>query len=351
MIKDALVRYINKMTSIKNSIQTKLTLSFVLLISITSVGVFFFTLASAKQALTDLTKSELREIINVAQSQVSEEKVTALLNLRAVDEGSQKHIELIDFFTKMRVGSEDITNYYVIKKEGETVKFILDDIYPIESAKIEEIYNDPEQTLIDNWGKLSVSEDFYTDKWGTFLSAYTPLKDRDGNVVAMLGIDMKADKLIIKQNFIGGTVYIVIGLSIIIATIMILFFSRTMIRDIKILNEEAMRLTSGKGKFTVSIRRNDEIGELAASFNQMEENVKKSQNILEEKVKERTVELEKAKSGLEEMKTKLEDDVRERTAELEVKLAEVEKLNTYMVGREVRMDELKKKIEDLGGTD
>jgi hypothetical protein len=61
---------------------------------------------------------------------------------------------------------------------------------------------------------------------------------------------------------------------------------------------------------------------------------------LEEKVKERTKELES-------MAKNLEEEVGQRTQELEKKLKELEKTNKLMIGREIKMIELKKEIKEL----
>ncbi len=61
---------------------------------------------------------------------------------------------------------------------------------------------------------------------------------------------------------------------------------------------------------------------------------------LEEKVKERT-------KDLEIMAKNLEEEVGQRTQELEKKLKELEKTNKLMIGREIKMIELKKEIKEL----
>jgi len=72
---------------------------------------------------------------------------------------------------------------------------------------------------------------------------------------------------------------------------------------------------------------------------------------LEEKVKERTSELEEAKNILEirvqartrelsVLVTNLEDEVKERTKELEKKIEELKRFNKLAVGRELRFKEL-----------
>ncbi len=62
--------------------------------------------------------------------------------------------------------------------------------------------------------------------------------------------------------------------------------------------------------------------------------------ILEIKVKARTQELE-------ELNLKLEQEVRERTKELRERIEELEKFHQLTVGRELKMRELKEKIERL----
>lgn len=40
-----------------------------------------------------------------------------------------------------------------------------------------------------------VNETYYTDKWGTFISAYTPIKDPEGKLVGILALDMRYDDI------------------------------------------------------------------------------------------------------------------------------------------------------------
>ncbi len=120
----------------------------------------------------------------------------------------------------------------------------------------------------------TASEEFYTDKWGTFLSGYAPIKDAAGNTVAILGVDMDATDVMARQDFIGNTIYIVIGVSVLLAGAIIAGFSRTIIRDIKLLNESAEKISMGNTDVTINVKRGDEIGELADSFSRMVASIK-----------------------------------------------------------------------------
>jgi nitrate/nitrite-specific signal transduction histidine kinase len=80
----------------------------------------------------------------------------------------------------------------------------------------------------------------------------------------------------------------------------------------------------GKGELQkrANIKGKNEFSTLAKGFNEMADNIEKSQVTLEQKVNK-------------------------RTAELQTKFKEIEEMNTLMIGREVKMIELKKEIEEL----
>ena len=77
----------------------------------------------------------------------------------------------------------------------------------------------------------------------------------------------------------------------------------------------------------IGIDSKDEVGELATAFSQMTNNLKKSRD-----------EIEKYSQTLEE-----------RTRELETKIDELQKYKKVIVGRELKMVELKNKIRELEG--
>lgn len=98
---------------------------------------------------------------------------------------------------------------------------------------------------MDGFHAPDASSEFYTDKWGTFLSGYAPIRDEEGKTVALIGVDMKVEKVLAKQQFIGSLIYIIIGASIIFAGLIILFFSRTIIKDIKNLTRVSKKISRG----------------------------------------------------------------------------------------------------------
>ena len=91
---------------------------------------------------------------------------------------------------------------------------------------------------------------------------------------------------------------------------------------------------SKKGEFDISkdiVLRKDEVGILARAFIKMSNELAASYRGLEEKVKERTLQVEEQKKIIEE------------------KLDETKRLNDLMIGRELTMVSLKEKVKDLEG--
>ncbi|MGB9613385.1 MAG: HAMP domain-containing protein [Candidatus Margulisiibacteriota bacterium] len=139
------------------------------------------------------------------------------------------------------------------------------------------------------------------------------------------------------------------------------------------------KITRGELDYQINLKSEDEIGELAEAFDKMTTQLKKSKEEienytrnLEEIVKKRTSELQKtiaqleqtkreleqAKTGLEEEVAKrtkeleeerksLANKVAEKTAELQGKIEELEIFHKVAVGRELKMEELEKEVDDL----
>jgi len=257
------------LVSARHSLQTKLTASFVILILLISGLTFFYTYGATKSALKDTIQDELAQVAGVMATQVNGDSV---ILLKPGEENTTGFIAIRDQLVGMRANSKEITNAYIMKNSGNGIVFVVDDIYGTDpdAALIGESYTTGETSTIFEAMKSPVaSKDFYTDKWGTFMSGYAPIRNSAGETVAVLGVDMTADKVIAKQDFIGYTIYLIMGLSALIAGLIIFYFSRTMIRDIRKLNDTAEKISMGDMSAMVEVQRNDEIGELASSFSRM----------------------------------------------------------------------------------
>jgi hypothetical protein len=206
------------MEKIYNSLQTKLSAGFVLLILIIIGGAFFITFAQTRKALLEITREDLHDIVALASTQITAEEVMTITQLKPGQDNDPVYLELQQKFRRMRAQSKSIINFYIMRVNGKRVIFLLDD-FPADQnpAKIGQVYIRPETKIFEAVDDIQVSDDLYTDEWGTFLSAYAPVKGPDGEIAFVLGADMLATTVAERQDFTGITIYFVVATVILIA--------------------------------------------------------------------------------------------------------------------------------------
>ena len=154
-----------------------------------------------------------------------------------------------------------------------------------------------------------------------------------------------------------------------IAIVLTLFgnilMSRSLTKPLRKLLKGTHEIAKGNLDFKIDVGEKDEIGELSVRFNKMTEQLKEAKAMLERKVQARTSKLKKTTEALEEARAtleikvqartkeleeltkSLEGQVQQRTKELQGKVEQLEKFQKLSVGRELKMIELKKQIEEL----
>jgi len=252
-----------------NNLQVKLTASFIILILVISGLTFFYTFNETKNALKNILQGELKAVACVVASQINGD---AFAKIKAGDEKKPAFTAIRDAIYKAQKSNPDIKYIYTYRANNEkSIKFVIDAEYGIskDAAGIEEVYTDITPEMIEGLKQTIVENTFSTDKWGTFLSGYAPIKDSKGQLVGAVGVDMLSKTVIEKEKFIGFTLLIIFIIAVLIAGLIILYFSGTIIRDIKKLNKVANDISTGSMDVHMDVKRNDEIGELAESFGRM----------------------------------------------------------------------------------
>jgi two-component system NtrC family sensor kinase len=121
----------------------------------------------------------------------------------------------------------------------------------------------------------------------------------DRTVLGVLDVRMSLKGL---DDTIAGTQYTMLaygaGVIIVIAVIVALFLSATVLKPVRALKKGAEEITSGNLDYRIAIRARDELGTLARAFNAMTQSLKseKAENLtwaqtLEQRVREKTDEL------------------------------------------------------------
>lgn len=166
------------------------------------------------------------------------------------------------------------------------------------------------------------------------------------NRTIWVGFTLNEASRVVQTMLLRDVIIFTVG-SLIIFSVIFFFLRGKVVSPLKELTNLCQRVREGNLKARAKIKSRTEIGELAESFNRMVSDLasyqlalEKEKAALEIKVRERTQELE-------ELAQKREELVEERTKELEEKVKQLEKFNRLVVGRELKMVALKKKIKRL----
>jgi len=131
-----------------------------------------------------------------------------------------------------------------------------------------------------------------------------------------------------KAKIIG---LITIFLSILVSLIISFYLSLSITRRLRSISIATTLMAKGEIKQSLEIKGHDELTQVAGNFNAMASDLAGMYDDLEEKVKERTIELKEANEELQRVKSDLEGKVNERTKDLEEKISELNKSQLAML--------------------
>jgi len=113
-----------------------------------------------------------------------------------------------------------------------------------------------------------VYEDADGQQW---ISAFHPIRDYQGRVVAVLGADFRARELKLEARHKLRSTLISASGAVVLAILLSLFMTRSITKPLKLMAESTSEIASGNLNICLNLRSQDEIGELADSFNRMVE--------------------------------------------------------------------------------
>jgi signal transduction histidine kinase len=161
-----------------------------------------------------------------------------------------------------------------------------------------------------------------------------PIQSKEGQRIGTLEIGLSLHHLSNRMNQLRMDIlFLTLGV-IGVGILLILIFTRVLLRPIEKLVAATERVGKGELALTVDIRSRDEIGDLAKAFNQMTLQLKESRSDLEKKVEERTRQLEKNIKELEEVRLstlKMLEDLQSAKRELEMVNRELKERDEYQL--------------------
>ncbi|MER1994321.1 MAG: hypothetical protein ABS897_09820, partial [Eubacteriales bacterium] len=174
---------------IRNSLSTKIILVVEAILLFSSAIFCVVSISRAQIAIRASIRQRMVDIANCAAGSVNGD---ILETLTADSIGSPEYETAYDSIAVFRDNVE-LEYIYCIKDEGDGRFTFTVDTDPEDPASWGDEVEYTEALNRASKGTTEVDEVPYTDRWGSFYSAYSPVFDSEGNVACIIGADFSVD--------------------------------------------------------------------------------------------------------------------------------------------------------------
>ncbi|MCU0632714.1 MAG: PAS domain S-box protein [Methanolinea sp.] len=194
----------------------------VFLLLVISASAISYLSFQTRDAMKDAVRNELRSVSISIGTQIDGD---TLAGLERGDENTPEFFTIRDALYQAQEKNPDIRYIYTMRRVGDAVEFVVDAEYgySAQAARIGERYQYPNAEMIKGFSEVSADEEFTTDQWGTVLSGYFPIRDHNGSVVGLVGVDMDRQTVVSRMNYINWGFYLLIIVAILLVALGVLW--------------------------------------------------------------------------------------------------------------------------------
>jgi signal transduction histidine kinase len=295
------------------SLRTKLLVGFSIAFTLVFAGTFFWFYTFATERTLSYLRTEMRSTLQGTAEGIDVDELLALY--REGDRNAAgfsddpRYNRVLDWFIQVhRIQPRAWLYTYVVGRSEQNRRYGSSAVQP---GELEMVY------LVDLWAaydpthssyflesdragaaahevlrerRLVEEPEIYTDRWGSWLSAAMPLLDEAGNVVAVLGLDIEADRVLEVQQAIRDRVFFAFVIAYSILGVLLYLLSGILTKHLGELTRSAKHIGSGDYDLNISFAHQepfpDELTILAQvlecmvdSIRTREEQIKESQQI------------------------------------------------------------------------
>lgn len=263
-----------------------------------------FVIATLYNNFRNTLREELRNrLISITTIAALQQDGDTLLKVSARDDEFYRKINEQNL--KIRSADPDLVYVYTMRRNDQGIYFIVDANRPGDEgvADFGQPYEEPGPTLVENFDTIDqtiIEPDFYTDEFGTFLSAYAPIYTSTGERAGVLGVDIAANNVVDKERQFLFRSLLVFLISLPAISLLGFFLGRRLTIPLTELTHTVLKISEGNlNERAIEPASSREAALLAMSFNRMAQKLGGLVNNLETQVTERTEKLEKRAAQLQ----------------------------------------------------
>ncbi len=259
-----------KKLSLWRSFYFQLALRLVLCLLLFTAVVGFVYFKVGYQSDLQFLKQRILGIVDLVSRSVP---VQPLVEYDASSDGEiPLHAELAKYFLSVTQIDSDISSIYVLLPSTEPGQLLFFYDYSTEPpvAEVGQIYDATElPIMLKAFDGAIVEPRPYEDIYGLSLSAYAPLKDSEGNSIALVGVDVDISRLNILKKRIMGLALTLCGIAAVMIVLMSIFIGLSVRKPLLELLGAFHTVARGNLTAEVCMSRKDEFGVLSKGFTKM----------------------------------------------------------------------------------
>ncbi|MBO4473739.1 MAG: response regulator [Clostridiales bacterium] len=228
----------------KNNLSTKIILMVEGILLISSM---IFCAVSVQRARNGIRKAIQQRMLDIANCASGSVKGDVLGSLTKDNVGSDEYNEVYNTLAVFRDNVE-LEYVYCIKEESEGNFIFTMDLDLLTPASYGDSVEYTEALAMAGRGTAAVDKVPYTDQWGEFYSAYSPVKDSTGKVVGIVAVDFSVDwfeeQLSSQTRSTVISYLVILVITLLVAALLALFTVRPFVKMQGELMEEKIRAES-----------------------------------------------------------------------------------------------------------
>ncbi len=293
------------------SLRWKLLVGFTLVFSVVFAAVFYWFYTYSDATAVDKIKCDLVNTITGAAKGVNTDELLALAKEGKPNDAGfsddprfQSQLNYLD--TVHQIEPRAWPYIYIPGTEKNEIIYVVDLFARYDASRATPFLKHKiskgislgglkELTVHTTDGKFAV----YGDEYGSWVSAYTPIRNPQGEVIGAMGIDFEADYVNQIRQAILNKIYMAFAISYVVLFSLVFVVSRTLTSPIRRLTRMAEKI--GEGNYdqdltqVVNQRFPDEIGTLTSVFGVMVGKVHHREQSLRAQVEQLKIEIDDAK--------------------------------------------------------
>ncbi len=268
--------------------KTRIALAFLLLSTFVSLYLISFSYNSIVTVQKNQLRQRLMQMSALATQVVRADMVERLVPARS-NMQTPEYKDLVKVLKGIKVIHPDIYDVYVLvpTQDPTIMKFLAnsDEKNVVDCGEEYDITPFPE--LAKAYKGPSADKDVTHDRWGWWLSGYAPIKNAEGAVKGILGVDISAETINNMRRLVRQKAFYAFALSVLFTLLISNVVSWWLTKPLKRLIKGMEQIRAGNLDHKIDMPGGDEFSKVGKNFNVMAEELKRYIKDLTETTKEK----------------------------------------------------------------